>query len=153
MIRTGYGLYYGEAQLGDLTGPMNNITSRITLTSSQIPGLTYPVDPFIALGQSIGNTPRGLFRNRKNQQIGQWGFSVQQQLPSDIVLEVGYLGNKGTHMFTRTYTNAINPVTGTRPLPAFSLVDYKRMDGVSDFNGLSIAAKKQFSSGWLFGTN
>lgn len=58
VIRTRYGLYYGEAQLGDITGPLNNITSRITLTSAQIAGLTYPVDPFIALGQSIGNAPR-----------------------------------------------------------------------------------------------
>jgi hypothetical protein len=153
VIRTGYGLFYGEAQLGDLTGPMNNITSRITLTSSQIPSLAYPVDPFIALGQSIGNTPRALFRNRKNQQIGEWGFSVQQQLPSQILLDVGYLGNKGTHMFTRTYTNAIDPTTGSRPLPAFSLVDYKRMDGISNFNALSVTAKRQFNSGWLFGAN
>jgi len=153
VIRSGYGLYYGEAQLGDLTGPMNNITSRITLTSSQIPSLAYPVDPFIGLGQSIGNSPRALFRDRKNQRIGEWGFSVQQQLPSDIVIEVGYLGNKGTHMFTRTYTNAIDPVTGTRPLPAFSLLDYKRMDGISNFNGLSLTAKKQFRAGWLFGAN
>ncbi len=153
VIRTGYGLYYGEAQLGDLTGPMNNITSRITLTSAQIRGLSYPVDPFIALGQSIGNAPRALFRNRKNQQIGQWGFSIQQQLPARMLLDVGYLGNKGTHMFTRTYTNAIDPATGLRPLAGFSLTDYKRMDGISNFNGLSVTLKRQFSSGWLLGAN
>jgi hypothetical protein len=153
VIRTGYGLYYGEAQLGDLTGPMNNITSRITLTSSQIPGLSYPVDPFIALGQSIGNAPRALFRNRKNQRIGQWGFSIQQQLPAEMLLDVGYLGNKGTHMFTRTYTNAIDPATGLRPLPGFSLTDYKRMDGNSNFNALSVTLKRQFNSGWLLGAN
>ena len=153
VIRTGYGLYYGEAQLGDLTGPMNNITSRITLTSAQIPGLTYPVDPFISLGQSIGNAPRALDRNRKNQRIGQWGFSVQQQLPGQILIDVGYLGNKGTHMFTRTYTNAIDPLTGQRALAGFSLTDYKRMNGNSEFNGLSITLKRQFRSGWLLGAN
>ncbi len=153
VIRTGYGLYYGEAQLGDLTGPMNNVTSRVTLTSAQIPALSYPVDPFVALGQSIGNTPRALFRNRKNQRIGQWGFSVQQQLPGQMLLDVGYLGNEGTHMFTRTYANAINPLTGLRPLPAFGLVDYKRMDGVSDFNGMTVTLKRQFRSGWLLGAN
>jgi hypothetical protein len=153
VIRSGYGLYYGEAQLGDLTGPMNNITSRITLTSAQIPTLTFPVDPFIALGQSIGNAPRALFRNRRNERIGEWGFSVQQQLPSQILLDVGYLANEGSHMFTRTYTNAINPLTGLRPLAGFSLTDYKRMDGVSNFNGLSVTVKRQFNSGWLLGAN
>jgi hypothetical protein len=153
VFRTGYGLYYGEAQQGDLTGPMNNITSRITLTSAQIPGLTYPVDPFIALGQSIGNAPRALFRNRKNEQIGQWGFSIQQELPAKMLLDIGYLGNKGTHMFTRTYANAIDPATGSRPLAGFGLTDYKRMDGNSEFDGLSVTLKRQFSSGWLLGAN
>ena len=153
VIRTGYGLYYGEAQLGDLTGPLNNITSRITLTSAQIAGLTYPVDPFIALGQSIGNAPRALFRNRKNEQIAQWGFSVQNELPGQMLLDVGYLGNKGTHMFTRTEANAIDPATGTRPLAGFGLTDYKRMDGNSEFEGLSVTLKRQFASGWLLGAN
>jgi hypothetical protein len=153
VIRTGYGLYYGEAQLGDLTGPLNNITSRITLTSAQITGLTYPVDPFIALGQSIGNAPKALFRNRKNEQIGQWGFSVQHELPAQMLLDVGYLGNKGTHMFTRTEANAIDPLTGTRPLAGFGLTDYKRMDGNSEFEALSVTLKRQFSSGWLLGAN
>jgi len=153
VIRTGYGLFSGEGQLGDLTGPMNNITTRITLTSSQIQGLSYPLDPFVGLGESIGNAPRALFRNRKNQQIGEWGFSIQSQLPSQILLDVGYLGNKGTHMFTRTYANAINPLTGRRPLTAFSLTDYKRMDGISNFNGLSVTMKRQFASGWLLGLN
>ena len=153
VIRTGYGLYYGEAQLGDLTGPLNNITSRITLTSAQIHGLTYPVDPFIALGQSIGNAPRALFRNRKNEQIGEWGFSVQNELPGGMLLDLGYLGNKGTHMFTRTEANAINPETGTRPLAGFGLTDYKRMDGNSEFEGLSVTLKRKFASGWLLGAN
>jgi hypothetical protein len=153
VVRSGYGLFYGEAQLGDLTGPMNNITSRITLTSAQIPALSFPVDPFLALGQSIGNQPRALFRNRRNERIGDWGLSVQQQLPSQTLLEVGYLGNEGSHMFTRTYTNAINPLTGQRPLAGFTLLDYKRMDGVSNFNGLTVTLKRQFNSGWLLGAN
>ena len=80
-------------------------------------------------------------------------MSIQQRLPSAILLDLGYLGNKGTHMFTRTYTNAIDPFTATRPLPNFSLTDYKRMDGVSNFNALSITVKRQFASGWLFGAN
>src|SRR5208283_3637898 len=106
------------------TGPLNNVTSRITLTSVQIPDLTYPVDPFLGLGSSIGNQPRALARNRKNERIAQWGFTVQQELPFQATLEIGLTGNKGTHMFSRSYTNAIDPGTGTRPIPQFSLLDY-----------------------------
>lgn len=70
-----------------------------------------------------------------------------------MLLDVGYLGNKGTHMFTRTEANAINPATSTRPLAGFGLTDYKRMDGNRDFDGLSVTLKRKFSSGWLLGAN
>jgi hypothetical protein len=153
VFRIGSGLYYGEAQLGDLTGPLNNLTSRITLTSVNIPQLSYPPDPFVSLGQSVGNQPRALDRDRKNQRIAQWGFTVQQELPLRTLLEVGYMGNKGTHIFGRTYANAIDPETGQRPLPAFALVDYKRMDRNSDFNAFVAALHRRFHSGWLLSAN
>jgi hypothetical protein len=153
VFRMGGGLFYGEGQLGDLTGPLNNVTSRITLTSAQIPDLAYPVDPFLALGNSIGNQPRALARDRKNERIAQWGFTVQQQLPFQAMLEVGYTGNKGTHMFSRSYTNAIDPATGQRPLPQFSLLDYKSMDRNSDFNALVVGLHRRYRSGWLLGAD
>lgn len=48
VVRGGFGLYYGEAQLGDLNAPVNNIAVREALTSSNTPGLSYPVAPFLA---------------------------------------------------------------------------------------------------------
>jgi hypothetical protein len=129
------------------------VTSRITLTSAQIPDLMYPVDPFLALGESIGNQPRALARDRKNERIAQWGFTVQQELPLQATLEIGYTGNKGTHMFSRSYTNAIDPATGERPLPQFSLLDYKSMDRNSDFNALIVGLHRRYRSGWLLGTD
>ena len=35
-----------------------------------------------------------------------------EPISGQVLIDVGYLGNKGTHMFTRTYTNAIDPLTG-----------------------------------------
>jgi hypothetical protein len=51
VVRVGYGLYYGEGQLGDLTGPLNNLTSRLALTSAQIPALSYPSIRFLRSAQ------------------------------------------------------------------------------------------------------
>jgi hypothetical protein len=153
VFRTGGGLFYGEGQLGDLTGPLNNITSRITFTSAQIPALTYPVDPFVALGASIGNQPRALARDRRNERIAQWGFTMQQELPLRATLEISYTGNKGTHMFSRSYTNAIDPATGERPLPQFSLLDYKSMDRNSNFNALVVGLHRRYRAGWLVGAD
>ena len=153
VVRAGYGLYYGEGQLGDLTGPLNNLTSRLALTSAQIPALSYPVDPFLALGATIASAPRGLYRDRVNQQINQWGLSIQQKLPFEILSEIGYIGSHGAHLPSRTYLNVLIPGTNTRPLPAFGQVDYKKMGNNANFAGLSATLNRQFSSGLLFGVN
>lgn len=153
VFRAGYGLYSGEGQLGDLTGPLNNLTSRLNLTSAQIPTLSYPVDPFLALGATIASAPRGLARNRRNQQINQFGASVQQRLPFSILTEIGYIGSHGAHINSRTYLNVLNPTTKTRPLPSFGQVDYKKMGNNATFNGLTATLHRQFSNGLLFGAN
>lgn len=150
VIRGGYGLYYGEGQLGDLTGPLNNLTSRLALTSAQIPALSYPVDPFLALGATIASAPRGLYRNRVNQQINQWGLSVQQKMPFQMLTEIGYIGSHGAHIPSRTYLNVLDPVTKTRPLPAFGQVDFKKMGNNANFAGLSASLSRQFSAGLYF---
>lgn len=150
VLRGGYGLYFGEGQLGDLTGPLNNLTSRLALTSAQIPGLSYPVDPFLPLGATIASAPRGLYRGRVNEQINQWGLSVQQKMPFQILTDIGYIGSHGAHLPSRTYLNVLDPVTKTRPLPAFGQVDFKKMGNSANFAGLTAALSRQFSSGLYF---
>lgn len=152
VIRTGYGNYYGEAQLGDLNAPINNVATRLSLTSSSAPGLAYPVAPFLATATN-SLTPRGLDRNRVNQNVAQWGLSVQQEVAADTVFEAGYLGTKGTHIFTRSYVNEVNPLTNTRPFPTLGLVDYKTSDSNSEFNALQLSLKRNFHKGFLLVAN
>jgi hypothetical protein len=153
VFRGGYGLYFGEGQLGDLTGPLNNLTSRLALSSAQIPTLSFPVDPFLALGASTASAPRGLYRGRVNQQINQWGLSAQQRLPFQIRGELGYIGSHGAHIPTRSYLNVLIPGTNTRPLPAFGQVDYKKMGNNANFAGLLASVTRSNSHGLIFGAN
>lgn len=153
VFRGGYGLYFGEGQLGDLTGPLNNLTSRLALSSAQIPTLSFPVDPFLALGASTASAPRGLYRGRVNQQINQWGLSAQQRLPFQIRGELGYIGSHGAHIPSRSYLNVLIPGTNTRPLPAFGQVDYKKMGNNANFAGLLASVTRSTSHGLIFGAN
>ncbi len=153
VFRGGYGLYFGEGQLGDLTAPLNNLTSRLLLTSAQVPSLSYPLTPFLALGATTANAPRGLYRGRVDQQVGEYGVSVQQRLPFQILSDIGYIGNHGAHLPSRSYVNLLNPATNTRPLAAFGQVDYKLSGNNANFSGLSATLNRQFSGGLLFGAN
>ena len=152
VIRTGYGNFYGEGQLGDLNAPINNEATRLSLTNTFTPGLSFPVQPFLATASNSA-TPRGLDRYHRNQNVAEWGFSVQHELDPGTVMEVGYLGSKGTHLFERTYVNLVDPLTGTRPDPALGQVDYKTADANSTFHALQVSFRRNLRAGILVSAN
>lgn len=152
VIRSGFGMFHGEGQLNDLNAPIENDVTRFTLSRADIPGLSYPIDPFIP--QTLNaKTPRALDRHRKDSVVSSWGLSIQQALPGSLVASAGYLGSEGYHIFTRDWLNTINPATGLRPLPAFGQVDTKTSNGISNFNALQLMLKREFRSGFLLSAN
>jgi hypothetical protein len=153
VIRAGAGIYYGEGQLGDLNSPIFNLATRLSLARATVKNLSYPVDPFIAASQPGLNTPKGLLRDRKQNTIGQWGVSVQHELFRQTLVEADYIGSSGWNLYARSDLNLINPATGQRPLPQYGIIDFKRSDAISRYNGLNLSFKRQFSRGWLMGVN
>ncbi len=117
VFRIGYGIYHEDAQLDDQNFPTANIIPRYTLSfGSQFPNLTYPFTS--VLGSATGIlSPKDQVRNRKDTYSQQWTASIQQALPWKFTGTVSIIGNKGTNIMNRAYTNLINPATGTRPYP------------------------------------
>jgi len=116
VIRAGGGIYYGDAQLGDQYSPANNDAVRYTLSQATTPGLSYPFDSFINATGALATAPRSNPLNRRNQVSQQWGFSIQHALNARVSATVSYSGQKGTHVFSRTYVNVLDPVTQAAPL-------------------------------------
>jgi len=152
VLRVGGGIYHGDGQLDDQNLPIANDVQRYSLTRVNFPALSYPVDPFLAQATGV-ITPRLLDRHRKDEYIGEWGASIQQKLSHAVVGTISYVGSKGTDLLTTSYVNGINPVTGTRPYPAFGIVEYRGNHSNSTFNGLQISAQRSFQSGLLFSAN
>lgn len=152
VIRTGFGVYHGTGQNDDVNAALDNDTDRFSLTAREAPGLSFPVEPFLGQARSQGITPRSLQRDRRDIYALQWGLSIQQQLPASFVMQVGYVGNGGRKLFSRTFINVINPLTGQRPLPAFGRIDEKRNDGTSSFHGLQVSLLRQFTRGFMWQT-
>jgi hypothetical protein len=149
VIRGGAGVYHGEAQLGDLNAPSDNFTTLFGLTPAAFPGLSWPVDTFVA--QAALNPqavqPRGLQRRRHDPRVTQYGLQVQTALPFHFTLDTGYVGSWGDHTFYRTYHNNYIYGTTTRPYPGFGQVDYKEASGTTNFNGWQTSLQRQFKSG------
>jgi len=155
VLRGGVGVYHGEGQLGDLNAPSDNFTTLFGLTPNTSPGLSWPVDPYVA--QAAQNPqavqPRGLARKRQDPRVTQYGLQFQTALPFSLILDTGYIGSWGDHQFTRTYHNNYIIGTLTRPLPGFGQVDYKGAISTSNFNGWQTSLQRQIRDGLGFQFN
>lgn len=159
VFRAGFGIYHGEDQLGDEDSPVVNTIPSTTLTSGrQSNGATvqysYPTAPALTPLTGLALTPRSLARHHPDSYSEQWTASVQRALPGDTVLTLTYLGIKGTHLFRRSYTNLLNPITNLRPLPQYpSEIDTKYNEGESIFHGVQVNLNRRFHNGFFIAGN
>ena len=85
--------------------------------------------------------------------MSQWGLSVQQTLPDNVLGTVSYVGSKGTHLLTLSYVNVIDPLTGQPPYPQFGQIAWRGNDSNSTCEGLGLSLQRAFRKGLLFSTN
>jgi hypothetical protein len=152
VFRAGYGIFFGPGQIDDTFAPIDNGGGRTTLTRSEAPTLSYPIDPFMGLAASVGNTARAIDENRVDQYAEHYSFTVQQALPFNMTMQAGYIGNQAHHLLDRIYINNIDPATGKRPLPAFSKIDIKSSGSNANFNGFQFSLYRRSANGLQLGT-
>lgn len=111
VIRAGGGIYYGPGQYEDLIQPIESNVFRSTTSISS--GLTTTTGANVSAigGTQTRFTPRAYDINgyRVPERVGQYGISVQEELPGKTVLTVGYVGSQGRNLFLRSITNRILP--------------------------------------------
>jgi hypothetical protein len=152
VIRAGWGMFYGPGQNDDVFAPIDNAGARTTLTRSEAPTLSFPIDPFMSLAASVGVAARAIDEHRVDLYAEHYSLTVQQALPWGLTIQTGYLGNQGHHLLDRNNINNIDPATGTRPLPKFNRVDTKSSGSNSNFNGLQFSLYRRAANGLQLGT-
>jgi hypothetical protein len=84
--------------------------------------------------------------------VYEWSFSVQSQLTQNWALEVGYVGNKGTHMdnahqWGNQPVPGVGPLQSRRPWPDYNIFLYDTFDANTNYNALQAKVTKRFSRG------
>jgi len=152
VIRSGYGIYYGGNQNDDFSDPAESAVPRYSLSSSDFPDLSYPLLAFLDPANQLFS-PKAIDRHRKDLSYQNWDFLIQQQLPWNTVVQVGYIGSAGHHLFSKYTVNLIDPNTGHRPLEDFGSFGLKANDGNNNFNAFQASVERRFVNGLLFQTN
>lgn len=174
-LRIGGGYYFGPGLTEGQTQPASN--DRINRTISSGPLLAYPLSAATILANYNVNDPNLQFQPRAYlpgyripEKVLQYSASIEQQLPGNAVLTVGYVGSQGRNLFVRGITNRItgvvmNPTTGagsavrefsvvngTTVTNRFAEIDTKTSGGNDNFNGLQILLNRRFSRGFTLGS-
>jgi outer membrane receptor protein involved in Fe transport len=150
VLRSGFGLYHGDGQLDDQNFPISNEIAQYSLNS--IANLSYPITPFLSDTPGI-IAPREADRDRKDMYVAQWGLSVQQALPHELVGTLSYVGSKGTYLLNTSYINLKDPATGLRPYPAFGQVQSRGNENNSSYQGFVASLQRTFTNGLLLSAN
>ena len=110
-----------------------------------------------SLSPTVGR--RGQDPNQRTPYIQQYNIGVQYELMRDVVLDVAYVGNKGTKLngFRNLNQRAVitnadgSQSAGARPYPAFGDIQWMENRVDSRYNSLQLRLEKRFSEG-LSGT-
>jgi len=125
VFRIGAGYYYGPGQTEDQVQPIDSDRASVTLSGANTPA--FPIIPSQVLGGFDPNHLSG-YQPRGYAVTGYWiperilsyTASIQQQLPSNTVLTVAYVGSQGRNLFLRSWANGIvgvNANTGAATCP------------------------------------
>jgi hypothetical protein len=167
VFRIGSGFYYGPGQGEDQVQPALNDRANRTITSGSL--LTYPVSNATIYANYNINDPNLQFQPRAYapgyaipERILQYSASVEQQLPSNAVLTVAYVGSQGRNLFLRSITNKItgvtmNPTTGAGSAVRefgnqFAEIDLKTSGGTDHYNAMQITLNRRFAKGFSLGS-
>jgi hypothetical protein len=111
---------------------------------------------------TLGYQPRAYAPGyRVPERVTSYTVSVQQQLPGQMQLMVGYVGSTGRNLFLRSITNLItsvttNPTTGVGTAVRqfggrFAEIDYKTSGGTDQYHSLQSTLQRRFAHGLSMG--
>ncbi len=110
------------------------------------------LDP-TTLAPTIGR--RAQDANQRTPYIQQYNFGIQYELMKDLLLDVAYVGNKGTKLngFRNLNQRAVitnangSQSAGARPYPAFGDIQWMENRVGASYNSLQARLEKRFSNG------
>ena len=157
-IRAGYGLFYFGGQFDNINilqlNPPNGGSLTITNPSlnpiatidNPIPAALYPTNPIF---NAVTLPPD---RRHPDTYLQSWNLQVSRQFGSSNLLEVAYVGNKGTHLDT-SFKNFNQPAPGPgdiqprRPYPTIARIRMQHYGANLSYNALQVRYERRMAKG------
>jgi hypothetical protein len=160
VLRGGYGIYYSHL-ISTLTsyfegGPFQSSEVYYNSISNGVPLFQFPNTYNPAAGAANGpSTVNAVDSNLKTPYVQQWNFTLERQLPSNIVVRAGYRGFQSVRLPQTTDYNA--PPASADPAnqnyyryPQYSYIFYVSNGGNQKMNALDLSVERKMTNGVTF---
>ncbi len=154
VVRGGFGIFYDGLFTNILdntqaTSP-NSVASAITNVGSKTRGVANWSTYFshLSTAPNPGATEESMAAHLLSPEILQWNFNIQRELPGKFMMEIGYVGTRGEHLFANTFANPFLP-NGSRLIPTRGDIEVRDNSGDSIYHALQAQADRKFSRGFL----
>lgn len=156
VLRAGYGVYYDQSPLAPAEALYFNAPLFDNNIYFSIPGLPLTLaDPFPAFFPfALPDSALAIQRDLRTGYLQHWNANIQRKIASRSVLEVAYVGSKGTKLLTARDINQPQPSIlppglpfVPRPNPFFDDIDMLESRANSSYHSLQTRFQQRLSRG------
>ena len=149
VVRSAYGIFFDENILNlnilpRFNPPFVDISAAVNQTGTSViqnilsqPGMPEPQANYVS-------------PNFRDAYMQDWNVDLQYEVRPNWMVDLGYVGTKGTHLPATRDQNEVNPFTGVSPYPQFGSVLLVEPRANSIYNALQFRSEKRVSQGLTF---
>lgn len=156
VLRAGYGVYYDQSSLAPGEALYFNSPFFDNNIFFSLPGLPLTLsNPFPSFFPfPLPDSALAIQRDLRTAYMQHWNLNVQRELARNTVLEISYVGSKGTKLLTARDINQPQPSAlppglpfVPRPNPQFDDIDLLESRANSNYHSLQARYQQRLSSG------
>ncbi|MGA3011258.1 MAG: carboxypeptidase regulatory-like domain-containing protein [Terracidiphilus sp.] len=131
------------------TGPTTVAYSATGDTGAPLPARGFP--NFNPAAPPAGTSMNAPNRHNNNSMVQEWNLQVERQMGSNNVVNVAYVGTKGSRLSTYYPYNMYQFGTAEQNFPTMGGINYNNYNGISHYDALQVHAEHHANNG-LVGT-
>jgi Carboxypeptidase regulatory-like domain len=150
VIRGGYGInYFWGTNNNENKGGNPPFISSVNI---QNPRLSNPTG---GAGTNFPPNVNSLDVFPKQPSVQSWSLTIQRELTNSLILEVGYVGTRGTHLPRTIQLNQADPSRAgnanlRRPFLGYGTINYNENSAVAKYHGLEVGLSRRITRGLFF---